>query len=102
MKGAFMKIIKEEEITDLADLFKIFSDSTRLRILFSLMDGEKNVTELTQDLDMTQSNVSHSLSILKTNKLVKPRRDGKAIYYSLADDHVKIIIAMGRDHIEEE
>ena len=67
MKGAFMKIIKEEEITDLADLFKIFSDSTRLRILFSLMDGEKNVTELTQDLDMTQSNVSHSLSILKTN-----------------------------------
>ena len=92
----------EEEITDLADLFKIFGDSTRLKILYVLMKKEKNVTEITEDLNMTQSAVSHSLRILKTNKLVSERREGKAVYYSLADDHVKTIIAMGKEHIEED
>ncbi|EMD17070.1 hypothetical protein HMPREF9943_00633 [Eggerthia catenaformis OT 569 = DSM 20559] len=92
----------EEEITDLADLFKIFGDSTRLKILYVLMKKEKNVTEITDDLNMTQSAVSHSLRILKTNKLVSARREGKAVYYSLADDHVKTIIAMGKEHIEED
>ncbi|WP_281677432.1 ArsR/SmtB family transcription factor [Eggerthia catenaformis] len=92
----------EEEITDLADLFKIFGDSTRLKILYVLMKKEKNVTEITEDLNMTQSAVSHSLRILKTNKLVSARREGKAVYYSLADDHVKTIIAMGKEHIEED
>ena len=92
----------EEEITDLADLFKIFGDSTRLKILYVLMKKEKNVTEITDDLNMTQSAVSHSLRILKTNKLVSARREGKAVYYYLADDHVKTIIAMGKEHIEED
>ena len=92
----------EEEITDLADLFKIFGDSTRLKILYVLMKKEKNVTEITEDLNMTQSAVSHSLRILKTNKLVSARREGKAVYYSLADDHVKTIIAMCKEHIEED
>ena len=66
------------------------------------MKKEKNVTEITEDLNMTQSAVSHSLRILKTNKLVSARREGKAVYYSLADDHVKTIIAMGKEHIEED
>ena len=104
MKGGLTleEIKYEEEITDLADLFKIFGDSTRLKILYVLMKKEKNVTEITDDLNMTQSAVSHSLRILKTNKLVSARREGKAVYYSLADDHVKTIIAMGKEHIEED
>ena len=91
----------EQELLELADLFKMFSDSTRIKILYDLFDGEKNVTEICEDIEMNQSAVSHQLKALKTSKLIKSRRDGKAIYYSLDDDHVKTIIAMGKEHIEE-
>ena len=91
----------EEELYDLAELFKVFGDSTRIRILFKLFDKELSVTELADLLNMNQSAVSHQLKVLKQAKLVKNRRDGKSIIYSLDDEHVRTIIAMGIDHIEE-
>ncbi len=96
-----LKDMTEEELLELADLFKMFSDSTRIKILYELFDGEKNVSEICDDIEMNQSAVSHQLKALKTGKLVKSRRAGKAVYYSLDDDHVKTIIAMGKEHIEE-
>lgn len=93
-----MEII-EGELFDLAELFKVFGDSTRIKIIYSLIDGEKNVTNLVEDLNMSQSAVSHQLRILKTAKLVRGRREGKAIYYSLDDDHVKAIFEKGLEHI---
>ncbi len=92
---------EETELYDLAELFKVFGDSTRIRILFVLFEAEVCVCDLAQVLNMTQSAISHQLKILKQNKLVKNRRDGKSIFYSLADDHVRSIIAQGREHIEE-
>ena len=91
----------ENELSDLADLFKVFGDSTRLRIMYSLFRGEKNVTEICEALGMEQSAVSHQLRVLRANKLVSLRKEGKASVYFLADDHVKTIIAMGKEHIEE-
>lgn len=93
--------MSENELADLAELFRIFGDSTRIKILYDLFSGEKNVSEITADLQMTQSAVSHQLKILKSSKLISSRREGKSIYYALADDHVKTIIAMGKEHIEE-
>ncbi len=93
--------VSEDELSDLAELFKIFGDSTRIKILYDLLEGEKNVSEICEDLEMNQSAISHQLKILKTSKLIKSRRDGKAMIYSLADDHVKVIIAMGKEHVEE-
>lgn len=92
----------ETELYDLAELFKVFGDSTRIRILFVLFEAEVCVCDLAAALGMTQSAISHQLRILKQNKLVKNRREGKSIFYSLADDHVRSIIAQGREHIEEE
>ena len=92
---------EETELYDLAELFKVFGDSTRIRILFVLFEAEVCVCDLAQALQMTQSAISHQLKILKQNKLVKSRREGKSIFYSLADDHVRTIIALGCDHIEE-
>lgn len=92
----------EEELYDLAELFKVFGDSTRIRILFVLFQAEVCVCDLAAALNMTQSAVSHQLRILKQNKLVKSRREGKSIFYSLADGHVRTIIDQGREHIEEE
>ena len=91
----------ETELIELAELFKVFGDSTRIRILYVLMEGERNVTEITENLQMNQSAVSHQLKILKTAKLIRARREGKMMIYSLADDHVKTIMAMGKEHIEE-
>ena len=91
----------EEELYDLAELFKVFGDSTRIRILFQLFDKEVSVGDLVDALSMNQSAVSHQLKVLKQAKLIKNRREGKSIIYSLADDHVRTIIAMGIDHIEE-
>ena len=93
--------VSENELSDLAELFKIFGDSTRIKILFALFHGDKNVTEICEMLEMNQSAVSHQLKILRTSKLISSRRDGKAVIYGLADDHVKTIIAMGKEHIEE-
>ncbi len=92
----------EEALVDAAELFKLFGDSTRIRILFALREGEVCVCDLAQALSMTQSAVSHQLRLLKNGKLVKKRRDGKSIFYSLADDHVMTIIAQGLEHVSEE
>ena len=92
----------ENELYDLAELFKVFGDSTRIRILYVLFESEVCVCDLAEALNMTQSAISHQLKILKQNKLVKNRREGKSIFYSLADDHVETIIAQGREHIEED
>lgn len=91
----------ENELCDLAELFKVFGDSTRIRILFVLFESEVCVCDIADALNMTQSAISHQLQILKQSKLVKARRAGKSIFYSLADDHVRTIIAQGREHIEE-
>ena len=96
-----IKDLREKELLELADLFKMFADSTRIKILYDLFDGEKNVSEICEDIEMNQSAVSHQLRALKTGKLIKSRREGKAVYYSLDDDHVKTIIEMGKEHIEE-
>ena len=93
--------ISEDSLCDLAELLKVFGDSTRIKILYDLFEGEKNVTEICQDLEMNQSAISHQLKILSTARLVSGKRVGKSILYSLADEHVKTIIAMGIEHIEE-
>jgi DNA-binding transcriptional ArsR family regulator len=93
---------EETELYDLAELFKVFGDSTRIQILFVLFEAEVCVCDLAKALNMTQSAISHQLRILKQNKLVKSRREGKSIFYSLADDHVRTIINQGREHIEED
>ncbi len=93
--------VTEDELIDLAELFKMFADSTRIKILYDLTQGEKNVTELCADLEMNQSAVSHQLQLLKAAKLVIARREGKQMIYSLADEHVKIIIATGMEHVAE-
>lgn len=92
---------EEIELYDLAELFKVFGDSTRIRILFVLFEAEVCVCDLAKVLNMTQSAISHQLRILKANKLVNSRREGKSVFYSLADGHVRTIIAQGREHIEE-
>lgn len=92
---------EEDTLYDLAELFKVFGDSTRIRILFVLFEAEVCVCDLAEALHMTQSAISHQLRILKQNKLVKNRREGKSVFYSLADDHVRTIIAQGLDHIRE-
>ena len=86
-KGARIGGINEDELMDLADLFKMFADSTRIKILVDLSQGEKSVSEICE--------------ILRNAKLLCARREGKSMIYSLADDHVSTIIAMGKDHIEE-
>ena len=95
------KLPAEESLMDLAELFKVFGDSTRIRILFVLFEAEVCVCDLAQALNMTQSAISHQLKILKNNKLVKSRREGKSVFYSLADDHVRTIVSQGMEHIEE-
>lgn len=91
----------DETLYDLAELFKIFGDSTRVKILYALFEAELCVCDIAQLLGLTQSAVSHQLRLLKASRLVKPRKDGKTVFYSLADDHVRKIIAQGMDHICE-
>lgn len=95
------KRINETTLFDVAELFKLFGDSTRIRILHCLYSKEKSVSEITEELNMNQSAISHQLKLLKDNKLVKNRRNGKTIYYSLDDEHVYNIIEQGIEHIEE-
>lgn len=95
------KMPSENELYDLAELFKVFGDSTRIRILFVLFEAEVCVCDLAEALHMTQSAISHQLKILKQSKLVKNRREGKSVFYSLADGHVRTIIAQGIEHIGE-
>lgn len=91
----------EELICDLSDLFKVFGDTTRMRILYSLFESELCVCAIAELLGMTQSAISHQLKVLRDNKLVASRREGKTIYYFLADDHVRTIIGQGFDHLTE-
>ena len=102
MNSKSINLPETDKLYDLAELFKIFGDESRLKILFVLGDGELCVDELSEVVGMSQSAVSHQLRILKGSRLVKGRRDGKRIYYSLADDHVHSIIAQGHEHVEEE
>ncbi len=91
----------QEHLYDLAELYKVFGDSTRIRLLYVLMEEELCVCDLAALLGMSLSAVSHQLRILKQARLVKFRKEGKTVFYSLADDHVKTIIAQGMDHVEE-
>ena len=91
----------EELLYDLADLFKVFSDTTRIKILYALHDDELCVQDIANAVQLSQSAVSHQLRVLKDTKLVRFRRDGKTVYYALDDDHVRSILSMGMDHIEE-
>jgi ArsR family transcriptional regulator len=91
----------DETLFDLAELFKIFSDSTRIKILYSLLVSEMCVCDIATLLNMSQSAISHQLRILKQSGLVKYRRDGKTIFYSLTDSHVSTIINQGMEHIQE-
>lgn len=92
----------DEKLYDLAELFKVFGDSTRIRILYALLESEELcVSDLAQFLTLTPTACSHQLRVLKNNKLVRARRDGKTIFYSLADEHVRHIIGMGMEHIME-
>jgi ArsR family transcriptional regulator len=91
----------DDKLYDLAELFKVFGDSTRIRILVALFESEMCVCDIAESLNMTQSAISHQLRILKQSKLVGNKRDGKSIIYFLADEHVRMIIAQGMDHINE-
>ena len=96
------QVIPDDELLcDLADLFKIFADSTRIKILSGLFESEMCVCDIAQLLNMTQSAISHQLRSLKQSKLVKYRREGKTVFYSLADAHVRTIINQGLEHVEE-
>ena len=91
----------EESLYDLAELFKVFGDTTRIRILYVLFESEMCVCDIAEILNMTQSAISHQLRVLKQARLVRNRREGKQIYYFLADDHVRTIIGQGMDHVTE-
>ncbi len=91
----------DEMLYDLADLFRMFADSTRVRVLNELRKKEMGVTELAGELGMTTSAISHQLRTLKDSRLIQSRRDGKGILYSLADDHVRTILDMGMEHLIE-
>ena len=91
----------DETLYDLAELFKVFGDSTRIKILYALFEAELCVCDISKLLGLTQSAVSHQLRVLKGSRLVKFRREGKTVFYSLADDHVKTIIDQGLEHVSE-
>ena len=101
VKEVEAKMPQEEILYDLADLFKIFGDTTRIKILYVLFSSEMCVCDLAQILKMTQSAISHQLQILKQSKLVTFRREGKSVFYSLADNHVRSILDQGMEHITE-
>jgi ArsR family transcriptional regulator len=91
----------EEEVYDLAELFKMLSDPTRVKILYSILENEINVSDITEIVGSTQSAVSHQLRVLKQARLVKYRKLGKSVIYSVSDEHVATILSMGMEHISE-
>lgn len=95
------KLPKEETLYDLAELFKVFGDTTRIKIICALYEAEMCVCDLAVLLNMTQSAISHQLRTLKANRLVKFRRAGKVVYYSLDDEHIMKIFNQGLDHVSE-
>ena len=94
--------MQEKEIEDLSNMFKLFSDNTRLRIICEILNNEVCVQDLCEKLNLTQSNVSHQLQLLRAYKLVKYRKEGKQVFYSLQDEHIEKIIQMALEHIREE
>ncbi|NLP14211.1 MAG: helix-turn-helix transcriptional regulator [Clostridium sp.] len=92
---------QEDNLYDLAELFKVFGDTTRIKIIWALFQSEMCVCDIAFLLNMTQSAISHQLRVLKASKLVRNRRAGKTVFYSLADDHIKKIFEMGMEHITE-
>ena len=94
-------LLDEDELIEMAELFKMFGDSTRIKILCGLFEGEKCVQEITEATGSSQSAVSHQLRLLKQARLVRSRRNGKQVCYTLADDHVKTILGMAKEHLEE-
>ena len=101
VKAVTEKMPDEDELYDLAEIFKVFGDSTRIKILYVLFEAEMCVCDIAALLGMTQSAISHQLKALKNARLVKSRREGKTVFYALADDHVKTIIDQGLEHILE-
>lgn len=101
MKKALSEIPADNELNELAQLFRIFGDPTRIRILYLLFEEDMCVCDIAEALNMTVSAISHQLRILKDSKLVKYRKEGKSVIYSLADEHVKLILAQGTEHIIE-
>lgn len=101
VKKVMSEMPEEEKLYDLSELFKVFGDSTRVKILYALLEAELCVCDIAQLLGVSQTAVSHQLRVLKNNRLVKYRREGKNIFYSLADDHVRSILGQGMEHIEE-
>ncbi len=101
LSEARKRLPEETELADLAEFFRIFGDSTRIRILYALYECEMCVCDLAELLGASQSAVSHQLGTLRANKLVKYRRDGKTVFYSLDDDHIFSILAEGMEHIKE-
>ena len=96
-----MKLLDEDKIIDLAELYKIFGESTRIKIINILIDNELCVNQISEKTNVSQSAISHQLRILKSSKLVKYRKEGNSIFYSLADDHVEKIFKIGCEHINE-
>ena len=101
VKAVNEQMPQEEILYDLAELFKVFGDSTRIKILYVLFESEMCVCDIAQILQMSHSGISHQLRVLKQNHLVKFRREGKSVLYSLSDDHVRRIINQGLEHVEE-
>lgn len=101
VKRLLQEMPPEEDLYDLAELFKVFGDSTRIKILYALFAAELCVGDIAQLLGMSQTAVSHQLRVLRTNKLVKGRKEGKIVFYSLSDDHVRTIIDQGMEHVDE-
>lgn len=93
------KELQMEFVQEMAEFFKIFGDGTRIRILQNLLEGEKNVGDLAEALEMSQSAVSHQLRVLRQNDLVKYRKEGKVVCYSLDDEHVENVLQQGMAHL---
>ena len=101
VKQLLAEMPEEETLYDLAELFKVFGDSTRIKILYALFESELCVGDMAQILGMTQTAISHQLRVLRSSKLVKGRKEGKTVFYSLADDHVRTILDQGMEHVDE-
>ena len=101
LQGVRDALPDDELLYDLAELFKVFGDSTRIEILYALFEAEMCVCDIANLLGLTQSAISHQLRTLKANKLVRARREGKTVYYSLADQHVRSIVGQGMEHVME-
>ena len=101
MQNKILSAPNEDMLFELAEFFRVFGDSTRIKILYYLLNSEKCVQDISQDLNISQSAVSHQLQTLRANRLVKYRKEGRTVYYSLDDDHIFSIINQGMEHVQE-